>query len=188
MNESLSVADVMRRDYVGVNEGDSVAGAAELIHEEGVGSALVLRGREPVGVLTSRGVVEVVASGADPDELSVEDAMREPAVTIDREADLAEAIGTIVDRGVRQLAVVDGEGAVGVVSEHDIVTAPTVLSAASHGSDATSQAPIENRPEGEPRTEARSTQGVCEGCGALAGSLDAHNGRLLCADCLAAAP
>ncbi|MFB6295380.1 MAG: cyclic nucleotide-binding/CBS domain-containing protein, partial [Halobacteriales archaeon] len=130
MNGSLSVADVMRRDYVGVNEGDSVAGAAELIHQEGAGSALVLRGREPVGILTARDVVEVVASGADPADLSVENAMREPAVTVDRDADLAEAIGAIVDRGVRQLAVVGEEGVVGIVSEHDIVTAPTVLSAA----------------------------------------------------------
>ncbi|MFB6295379.1 MAG: hypothetical protein ABEH66_00870, partial [Halobacteriales archaeon] len=59
--------------------------------------------------------------------------------------------------------------------------------AAGRGTDAATPEPVEAPPDAEPRTDVRSTQGVCEACGSLAGSLDAHNGKLLCADCLAAA-
>jgi CBS domain-containing protein len=186
MNESLSVADVMRRDYVGVSEGDPVAGAAKLMHEEGANSALVVRGGDPVGVLTARDVIGVVARGADPSELSVEAAMREPVVTIDPEADLVEAVGAIVDRGVRELAVVADGDVVGTVTGHDILTAPTVLSVADPEREAPLREPVEGRPDVELQSETYSTQGVCEVCGALSRDLDSQNGQLVCEDCLAA--
>lgn len=186
MNESLSVADVMRRDYVGVSEGDSVTGAATLMQEEGTKAAIVVRGGEPVGILTASDVVGVVANGADPADLSVEDVMREPVVTIEREADLSEAVGAMIDRGVRELAVVADGDVVGSVTGHDILTAPTVLSVTGPESDATLREPIEGRPDVELQSDTYSTQGVCEVCGALSRNLDSHNGQLVCEDCLAA--
>lgn len=186
MNESLSVADVMRRDYVGVSEGDPVTGAATLMHEEGTTSALVVRGGDPVGILTAQDVIGAVAQERDPADLSVEAAMREPVLTIDPEADLSEAVGAIVDRGVRELAVVANGDVIGIVAENDILTAPTVLSAVGRESGPAQREPTAGRPDAGLRSETYSTQGVCEVCGTLARNLDSQNGQLVCEDCLAA--
>jgi len=186
MNGSLSVGDVMRRDYVGVNEGDPVAGAAELMHEEGVDGALVVRGSDPVGIVTGGDVVEMVARGDDPADTAVDAIMRQPVITVGPDDDLSEAVGAITDRGVRWLVVVAEGEVAGMVSEHDVLTAPTALSPVEGVGSSEPTDPV-----GAPNTDVGlqsatyATQGVCEVCGALSRDLDSHNGQLVCEDCLA---
>lgn len=190
MNRSLSVGDVMRREYVGVSEGDSVAGATELMQEEGVDCALVVRGSDPVGILTASDVVALVARGEDPAAADVGAAMRQPVITVDPDDDLSEAVGAIADRDVRWLAVVSEGELVGTVTEHDIVTAPMALSPV--GDPETPETPDPPEREREQaqreaglRSPTYTTQGVCEVCGALSRSLDSHNGQLVCEECRA---
>jgi CBS domain-containing protein len=184
MNRSLSVADVMRREYVGVNEGDSVAGAAELMQQEGVDCAFVVRGPNPVGVLTASDVVAVVARGENPETTDVDAVMRQPVITVDPDDDLREAIGAIADRDVRWLAVVSTGELVGTVAEHDIVTAPTALSPVENPESSPGE-PVDRPGEPAPEPTAYTTQGVCEVCGGLSRTLDSHNGQLVCEDCRA---
>ncbi len=186
MRQSLSVRDVMRRTFVGVSEGDSVTGATKLMNEEGVDGAVVVRGSDPVGVLTASDVVAVVATGMDPETTAVDAAMRQPAVTVAPSDDLGEAIGAIANHNVRWLAVVSEGSLVGTVTEHDIVTAQS-----SHpplGTPEPTEAGTPN-PGRTPRdagsTATHTTQGVCELCGSLSGSLDPHNGQLVCENCRA---
>jgi CBS domain-containing protein len=184
MHESLSVADVMRREYVGVNEGDTVAGAAALMHGEGVECAIVVRGPDPVGMLTASDVVGVLARGEDPDTTEVDAAMRRPVITVDPDDDLGEAIGAIADGDVGWLVVVSEGELVGLVTEHDIVTAPTALSRVG-SPEADPQQPVDRPPGVGLQSATYSTQGVCEVCGALSRALDSHNGQLVCEDCRA---
>lgn len=185
MYESLSVEDVMRRDFVGVSEADSVSGAAELMQAEQTDGALVLRGGDAVGVVTAADMLEVLTSENDPSEALVESVMRQPVVTVDPTDDLAEAVGAIADRGVSWLAVVSRDGVVGALSVRDIVTAPTSLSPVGGVDSPDPEASIDAGSDVGLQSETYSTQGVCEICGALSRNLTGQNGQLLCEDCLA---
>lgn len=182
MDEPVTVRDVMNRSFVGVSEGDSVAGAAQLMREEGVHSAVVLRGSDPIGVLDEDRLLDMVAETRDPTETTAGDLMR-PAVAVDIDQRVEQAIGAMTTDGIRHLLVEENDELVGAVSEHDILTAHSVLTprpepaelqiGATYG---TGEADLDN--------EVYSTQGVCENCGALTRELSTHNGQLVCPDCL----
>lgn len=186
MRQSLSVRDVMRRTYVGVSEGDSVAGAARLMHEEGVEAAVVVRGPDPIGMLTAGDVVGVVADGGDPETTAVDAAMRRPVASVAPEDSLEEAIGAMADRDVHWLAVVSEGSLVGTVTEHDIMTVPSNFSSgATEPTERDDPVPERTSRDADAGSDTYSTQGVCEVCGSLSRSLDPHNGQLVCEDCRA---
>lgn len=186
MDEPVTVRDVMNRSYVGVSEADSVAGAAELMREEGVHSAVVLRGSEPVGVLDEDRLIALVADHGDPTETTAGEVMR-PAVAVDADQRLEQALGAMATDGLRHLLVEENGELVASVSEHDIVTAYSVLGPRTGPAEAQVATPVGG--PGELDTdldrEVYSTQGVCESCGSLTRELSSHNGQLLCTDCLA---
>jgi len=128
-------------------------------------------------------VVGVVARGEEPAETAVDAAMRRPVITVHPDDDLGEAIGAIADRDVGWLAVVSEGKLRGVVSEHDIVTAPTALSPA--GTRERDRDPVGGGTDVGLRSATYSTQGVCEVCGGLSRSLEPRNGQLVCEDCRA---
>lgn len=185
MHESLPVEEVMRRDFVGVTESDSVGGAAELMHEEQSDGAVVLRGRDPVGMVTASDILSVVAQDQDPTETQVDEIMRHPVVTVQPDDDLSEVVGVLTDRDVRWLAVVSPEGVVGTVSERDIVIGTMALTPTGSVDTPDPEAPIESGSDIGLQSETYSTQGVCEICGSLSRNLAAQNGQMLCEDCLA---
>lgn len=194
MNGTVSIRDVMAREYVGVSESDSVAGAARLMRDESVESAVVLRGSEPVGVLGAREVMVLVAEGSDPTSTAVESVMTAPPIVLVAEADITEAIAEISRRDVRRIVVTEGGEVVGVVTEHDIITATSAMPEIEVGPGTVSGAETigetEPGPEGTavagrdaPEADQFSAQSVCEVCGSLSANLSEVNGQLVCADC-----
>jgi CBS domain-containing protein len=186
MDDPVTVRDVMNRSYVGVSEADTVAGAAELMREEGVHSAVVLRGSEPVGMLDEDRLLDLVADRHDPAETTAGNVMR-PAVAVDADHRIEQAVGAMTTDGIRHLLVEDAGEFVGAVSEHDILTAHTVLETRSVPPEA-QVAPPTGSPGAaslEVDQDVYSTQGVCESCGSLTRELSSHNGQLVCTDCLA---
>lgn len=177
MDETVTVRDVMDRSYVGVNEADPVVGAARLMREEGVDSALVLRGSDPVGVLRADDIVSLVAAEEDPDDVTVGEVMSTGTVSVAADSPVEDAVDAIAENGLRRVIVRDGEDVAGVLSEHDVVTAHTVLSTP----DTPREAPTATAPGLE--SEVYGSQGVCEVCGSLTRNLTEYNGQLVCADC-----
>jgi signal-transduction protein with cAMP-binding, CBS, and nucleotidyltransferase domain len=186
MDDPVRVRDVMNRSYVGVSEADSVAGAARLMRDEAVHSAVVLRGRDPVGLLDEDRLLDLVAEGRDPEETTAGEAMR-PVVTIDTERPLEQAIAAMTTDGIRHLLVEEDDELVGSLSEHDVVTAHSVLTSRPELAEAQVAQPTAGvgGTESDRDRDVYSTQGVCESCGSLTRELSNHNGQLLCQDCLA---
>jgi len=185
MHRSLSVGDVMRREFVGVSEGDSVKGVADVMHREGVDGAIVLRGSNPIGVFGASDVVAAVARGEDPGITTVDAVMRQPVISVDPDDDLWEAAEAMADRDVRRVAVVSAGEIVGVLREHDVLTAPGILSPIGSSDSAEPQDHTREQDSEVIGSEdpAHTTQGVCEVCGALSRTLDPHNGKLVCEEC-----
>lgn len=176
MSSAVTVRDVMTREFLGVSEGDELVETVELLLEEGAECAVVLRGRDPVGLLSERDVLSLLVSGTDPASTTVSDVMSDGIVRINSGGSLTAAAGEMSREGVRWLLAVEDDDPVGVLTAHDIVAASTMVP----GSEAESMAPsmVASDPEAE-----YDTQGICEACGTLARDLENANGQLVCPNC-----
>ena len=189
MNGEVTVRDVMTREYVGASEGDALAETAALMIEEDVEAVVVLRGQEPVGLVTQRDALSAAVDHGSLASLSVGDAMQSDPPTVAPEESLASATDLISGSETRRLLVTEGAEPLGVISEHDIVTASTLNPGANGGerpereteavvTETVGEAEVATTAEGE-----YSSQGICEVCGSLSRNLSSFNGQLVCADC-----
>lgn len=189
MERDVSVQEVMDREYVGVSESDDLRETAELMLSEGVDSVVVLRGSEPVGVVTERDALEtfVMHNGESPD---VADAMTEAVPTVTPEVTIAEAADEMSAMSIQRVIVSDGDEPLGVLSEHDLMTASPFAPTANGPETDTREQPVAGVSAGragtdeEAGTEGRfADQSLCEACGSLSRDLSPFNGQLLCPDC-----
>ena len=183
MNTELTVREVMDREFVGVSESDDVRSVVDLLLEEGAECAVVLRGQEPVGLLTERDVLRVVSDGRDPETVSVGDVVDDPAPTVAPDSGVDVAVDAMTARGSRRLLVVEDEIR-GLLTEHDLLSATTI----GRYDDATGVEPTANGDAlGDDRAVATdravSDQSICQECGSLSRDLLETDGRHLCPNC-----
>ncbi|WP_132058308.1 CBS domain-containing protein [Halorussus amylolyticus] len=175
MEGEVTVRDVMSREYVGVSESDTVLGAVRLMHEEGVGSVIVLRGSDPVGIMTESDVLGVVAAETDPSETPVSAVMSRPVVSVETDRALSDAAATMSSEDIRRVLVTDDGDLAGVLDERDVISASASLSGVpSLGTEPPAMA--------DDRAE-YSDRSICETCGSLSRELSNVNGQLICVDC-----
>jgi len=184
----------MDREFVGVSEGDDIAETAELMLSEGVDSAVVLRGSEPVGVVTERDALAAFVD-ADGEPASVSQAMTDALATIPPETTVAEAADELSTASTQRVLVSDGSEPLGVLTEQDLLSASPFARTASPTATADGERAVagvtEGRdgPESEPAETRRGDgsrfddQSLCEACGSLSRELAPFNGQLLCPDC-----
>lgn len=187
MNTEVPVRDVMNREYVGVSESDDLVETVELLLREDADTAVVLRGSEPVGVVTARDVLALLVEGPDPQEATVGDAMTETIPTIRPEETVVTAADTMSAQSARRLVVTNGTEPLGIITEHDLLATRTYESTTEAEPTAPAVEPGVATARGmEAETEAEDSfedQGICEVCGTFTRDLAAFNGQLLCADC-----
>lgn len=196
---AVTARDVMSREFVGVSEGDDVGAVVELMVDQAVDDALVLRGDDPVGAVSARTLLEAAAAEGVPDE-PVETVMG-PApdpVCVDSDVDTVLARLSSAPGGLLPVADAAGD-LVGVVAEADVIAAASSLlsgpresdapvteavGAAGNGVDAAAVADRAGAETGQPSASPESSaQSVCEACGSLAGDLAVVNGQSICPDC-----
>ncbi|WP_135806975.1 CBS domain-containing protein [Halorussus marinus] len=200
METEVTVRDVMSREFVGVSESDTVLGAVGLMDEEGVGSVVVLRGSEPVGIMTESDVLGVVADEADPADTPVSEVMSEPIISVEADRGLADAAGTMSREDIRRIVVEEDGELLGLLDERDIISASASLSGVPSFRDGrhpvagspVADAPAETDPVGADPiggvtdngdSAEYSDRSICEACGTLSRELSNVNGQLICVDC-----
>lgn len=202
MDSNATVGEVMDREFVGVSESDEVGETAELMLEEGVDTVVVVRGSEPVGVMTERDALAALVRGDD--DAPVTEAMTDVVPTVDPDETIAAAADEMSSQATKRLVVTNGEEPVGVISEHDLISTSPFAPQTGVGQEPGT--PVVERPDdreqagvtrdrtdaavADDRAEAGAAadrtyedQSICEGCGALARDLASFNGQLLCSDC-----
>ena len=118
----MRVSDLMTREVITVGRGDPLAHAVELMLAAGAGSAVVTSDAEaPVGIVTSSDVLRAtLESGATLADLSVDDAVSEPLVTIEPGAPVTRALDTMAEHGIKKLPVLEALSLVGIVTTTDV--------------------------------------------------------------------
>ena len=111
----------LQRSGVGIGPDRTIAHAAQVMEQSGIGLVAVIDDGQLVGVVTDRDLVRrALAAGCPPDG-RVDSVMSTPVLTIDADADLAEAASRFAEHAVRRLAVVDGTHFVGVLGLDDLL-------------------------------------------------------------------
>jgi CBS domain-containing protein len=123
----MKVEQIYSRNVIHARRSCSLQEAAKLMREHHVGALLVTdEEQQPgraIGIVTDRDLVlQAVAEGIGPKELTVGEVMSRGPITVPMSADIHEAMETMREHGVRRLAVSGGNAMlVGVVSLDDIV-------------------------------------------------------------------
>ncbi|WP_332899330.1 MULTISPECIES: CBS domain-containing protein [unclassified Haladaptatus] len=179
MEDTVTIRDVMTREFVGVSESDLAVNTAQLIRDEGQGCAVVLRGQEVVGLVTEGDMLGLFLNGKDPSSATVSDVMHPGIVTVSDDLPVEEAASMLTRGNAGRLIVLEGAEPIGIVTEGDLVTA-SVLGHLGSG-DETDAEP--NLSDADPLDTEYSNQSICEVCGSLTRDLANVNGQLVCPDC-----
>jgi len=116
------VEDIMIRSLIIFTKPERhVSRAIETMVQRGIGSILVYDGKE-WGTVTRKDIMEkVLAPGKDPKAVRCSEIMSKPLTTIDRGADVKEAIELMTKKDLRRLGVTEKGKVVGLVSNRDII-------------------------------------------------------------------
>lgn len=114
--------DVMTGDAQCVQEDQTLADAARMMRDLGVGSLPICGNDNRLkGMVTDRDiVVRCVADGGDPRSVTAADLAQGKPVTVGADDDISVALRTMSQHQVRRLPVIDGHDLVGVISQADI--------------------------------------------------------------------
>jgi len=123
----MTVEDILMKkgpDVIVAPPQCTVLEAAKLMSEADVGSLIVRRDRQVLGIFTERDLLRrVVAAGKDPCDVTLEQVMSSPV----QSCRLSDGINTCAERltrgHIRHLAVIEQDALVGLISFRDLLVA-----------------------------------------------------------------
>jgi CBS domain-containing protein len=117
-----SVAHIMTKNPRTVGPETSVTSAAKTMRTARVGSLLVKKGKQLVGIVTDTDIVRRgVATNKNLGKMTVEKIMTSPICSIEGTRTVNDAQEMMGDLGVRHLGVTEGGVIVGVISVRDLL-------------------------------------------------------------------
>src|SRR5690606_7056254 len=111
-----TVAEVMTTPAVTAQSSESIAEVSARMEERSKGSAIVVDGERPIGILTERDLVRFTATGASAEDTKVSEWMTQPVDVARPDLSVQEAFAAFAEHRYRHLPVVDDDKLVGVVS------------------------------------------------------------------------
>lgn len=101
----------MVRKVLTVDSDISAKNAARMMSKFSVSSLIVSSNGEIIGILTERDILaRVVASGQDPEKVTVKEVMSEPIIVVNPETPLEDAVKLMFRERIKKLPVMQREG------------------------------------------------------------------------------
>ncbi len=117
-----AIINSRENDVISVTGAETVASVVQLLADKHIGAVPVIENGMVVGVFSERDVISCLATkGADALALSVADVMTSPAITVDPNLAVLNALSLMTRRRIRHLPVVEGDRLVGFISIGDLV-------------------------------------------------------------------
>lgn len=115
------VKEVMTERPITLDRDTSLAEAARLMRDQGIGDVIVVEGEDAEGIVTDRDIViRGVAEGADPNTTRLGQVISAELVSVAPDDPVERAIELMREKAVRRLPVLEGGKPVGVVSLGDL--------------------------------------------------------------------
>ncbi|MCX8172378.1 MAG: CBS domain-containing protein [Archaeoglobaceae archaeon] len=174
MPSNIPVKEIMTKDVCKASVDESIHVVAKRMVEYGVGSAVIMDGSKPIGIITEKDLIaKIVAKNKSPSSVKVKEIMSYPLITIRPNTSVREAANIMTKKGIRRLPVVNDAGElVGIVTDNDIL---------SISLDLGELASLITEPSSGFAEE--GSGGICEKCGKYVDSLYEVEGLNLCEDC-----
>jgi signal-transduction protein with cAMP-binding, CBS, and nucleotidyltransferase domain len=126
------VSDIMSSPVLTVDESVSVRKAAEKMTQNNVGTIVVTKNREPIGIVTERDMLNrIVSKGRDPESTRIMEIVSKPLRFVDKDLSILEAMRVMRDSRIRRLLVKDKDQLVGITTDGDMLRALSVSSLSS---------------------------------------------------------
>ena len=125
---SIDLRTIARSAVVTAGPDAPVLDLARTMADEPVGSVVIVDdANRPVGMVTDRDLtVDVLAAGADPDDLVASDVMTPDPVAVDIETGIFEVIAAMDDASVRRMPVVEDGVLAGIVTLDSLIPLITI--------------------------------------------------------------
>ena len=117
------VSDIMTREVVTSLAEDEMAQVARKMASQRISCVVVVSGRKPVGIVSERDIVRVVAERPGMMVgMRVREMMSSPVVTLRPDSTLAEAKRLMLERKFRRFPIVNEEGhLIGLITQTDLL-------------------------------------------------------------------
>ncbi|MEM5790712.1 MAG: CBS domain-containing protein [Candidatus Aenigmatarchaeota archaeon] len=123
----MLVKDIMKREVVVVKPDASIREASKTMARYNIGSLIVMENENPVGILTERDILNLVARDENLDEIKVSEVMSKDVVTIEADKKIDDAVDLMLKHKIKRLPVKEGSKIVGIVTTSDIIVAEPKL-------------------------------------------------------------
>ncbi len=174
----LAVRDIMTRTVITATPDMTAAQAGKRMVEHKVGSIIVVKDEEPLGIVTESDMVaKVIFRNIKPSAIKLDQLMSRPLITIRSSDDVNDAVLKMAQKRIRRLPVIDGDNLVGIITDADIIQ---VSSEINHILESLVRM---NRESILDRREVPTSQGECEICEEYSSDLQLEEGRLKCPTC-----
>jgi CBS domain-containing protein len=174
----LKVRDLMTKNLISIETGESVIEAARLMDEKEISSVLVKEGKEFLGIITDRDIIgRVVLKGTDPRKVRVSEVMSSPLITISEGASVEEAAEKMRNNKIRRLVVEENQKILGIIAEADMIRVAPELHFLIRERSKLEVQLIPTKPH------EMTFAGFCEDCGNYSNDLRNVSGEWLCEEC-----
>lgn len=118
----IQVKKLMTKNLLKISANATVKESADIMKNSKVGSILVSKENEIIGIITETDIIQkVVAGDLNPYVTKVENIMSFPLLTIDSEKTIIDANDLMDKKHVRHLGVTEEGELVGVISVRDLL-------------------------------------------------------------------
>ena len=117
----MKISTLMTQPVLEIDENSTAQKSGEMMGKAHVGSLLVTRKQENVGIITERDILsKIIAVKGDLETTIVKDVMSMSLVTVDKDMDAEDALRKMNKNKVRRLFITDKGKIVGVFTTSDI--------------------------------------------------------------------
>ena len=114
---SLPISHLMRSKVTYCEENTTLRKVSEKILEEKIGSIVVNRGEESVGIITTNDLLRAILEGLDFDAAKASEIMSQPLETFDAEKNLDDALKKFEKTGRTRLVILKGGKVIGILKK-----------------------------------------------------------------------
>lgn len=175
MTTRVLVRDIMNSPIISATPDSNIKEIAEKMKNERIGSIIIFKGEEPLGIVTDWDIVtDGFSRDVPPSSIKAFEIMKK-LYTIEGEATITEAARIMRKNNIKRLGVVYKNRVVGIISSSDVIAVtPELIDVVSEKS-ALIRGEI-GRPNGH-------VSGYCDECGEWTDLLLYNDGTFTCEEC-----
>lgn len=117
----MIISDVMNKNVVVAKSDVTIKEASKVMSQYNIGSLIILKDNEIMGIITDTDIVRALAKDMDADTTIMEEIMSKKVVTIEPEKTIEDAVDLMVKHKIKRLPVVEEGKIKGIITATDII-------------------------------------------------------------------